>query len=145
MALLSLKRNRIVDYEPSSLGLRACRFERALMSDGLTEGGVLTCRCPDGREWSLTVGMSWDALGVLRSEMTRCGVYEADETILRCVLRHWGAQEFSRRLIERVELPSEVSCYTTWAGRRAASRVGSCRRAGCSCRTPPKSVRPMSE
>ncbi len=107
MALLSLKRNRIVDYEPSSLGLRACRFERALMSDGLTEGGVLTCRCPDGREWSLTVGMSWDALGVLRSEMTRCGVYEADETILRCVLRHWGAQEFSRRLIERVELPSE--------------------------------------
>ena len=106
MALLSLKRNRSLDSAPS-LGLRACRFERALMSDGLTEGGLLTCRCPDGREWSLTVAMTWDALGVLRDAMTRCDVYEPDETILRCVLRHWGVQEFSSRLMEGVELPSE--------------------------------------
>ncbi len=106
MALLSLKRYRSVEPQPL-LNLRVCQFERTLMSGGLIEGGLLTCRCPEGREWSLMVGMSWDVLGVLRSETARFGVYEPDETILRCVLRHWGSEEFSRRLAEGVELPAE--------------------------------------
>ena len=86
MALLSLKRYRSVEPE-CSLNLRVCRFERAVISGGLIGGGVLTCRCLDGRAWSLKVGMSWDALGVLRGEMARGGVYEPDETLLRCSLR----------------------------------------------------------
>jgi hypothetical protein len=106
MALLSLKRYRSVDPE-RTLNLRACGFKRTLMRGGLVEGGVLTCRCPDGREWSLTVGMSWDVLGVLRGELERCGVHEADETILREVLRFWGIEEFSQRLIAGADLPSE--------------------------------------
>jgi len=106
MALLSLRRHPSAEAE-RPLALRACRFERALISGGLLEGGVLICRCPDGREWSLTVAMTWDALGVLRGELARAGVYEADDTILRCVLRYWGIEEFTRRLIDGVGLPSE--------------------------------------
>jgi hypothetical protein len=106
MALLSLKRYRSEDPK-RTLNLRACGFERTLMRGGLVEGGVLTCRCPDGREWSLTVGMSRDVLGVLRGELERCGVHEADETILRDVPRYWGIEEFSQRLITGADLPSE--------------------------------------
>jgi hypothetical protein len=106
MALLSLKKRSSV--EPvRRIDLRACTFERSLLSGGLVEGGVLTCRCPDGREWSLTVGMTWDVLGVLRGELARAGTYEADETILRDVLRCWGIEEFTRRLCEGIDLPSE--------------------------------------
>lgn len=106
MALLMLKRPRSGEPE-RKIDLRACAFERAVMPDPLTEGGVLTCRCPNGREWSLRVAMTWDVLGVLRGELARGGIYEADDIILRCVLRHWGVEEFARRLRDGVELPSE--------------------------------------
>jgi hypothetical protein len=105
MALLILKRPR--NQEPRSINLKACAFERVVMPEPLVAGGLLTCRCPDGREWSLRVGMTWDVLGVLRGELARGGVYEGDDAILRCVLRHWGVEEFTRRLQEGVELASE--------------------------------------
>ena len=106
MALLSLRKHSSV--EPiRRVDLRAYSFERTLLSGGLVEGGVLTCRCPDGREWSLTVGMTWDVLGVLRDELARSGTYEADETILRDVLRCWAIEEFTRRLYDGVDLPAE--------------------------------------
>jgi hypothetical protein len=106
MALLSLKRFQAeAAVQPPKL--QACQFERAVIRGGLLEGGVLTCRCEDGRQWSLQVAMTWDALASLRAELARHGLAESDDAIVRGVLRYWSVEEFSRRLTEGAALPSE--------------------------------------
>jgi hypothetical protein len=106
VALLSLRRFQ-VEEPRESLNLRACQFERTVLNGGLREGGVLTCLCQDGREWSLRVAMTWDALASLRAELVRHGVLACDDVIIRSVLRNWGVKEFSRRLSNGGVLPSQ--------------------------------------
>jgi hypothetical protein len=106
MAIFSRKRFQREESR-DALNLRACHFERTVLSGGLRVGGVLTCRCPDGREWVPHVAMTWDVLAALRAELTRNGVVACDEVIVRRVMRYWGAEEFGRRLTEGTVLPSE--------------------------------------
>ena len=108
MAIMSL--SRFHNGEPGAaapIQLRACRFERTLLRVGVAEGGVLTCVQPDGRERELRVSMTWDVLAELRAELTRHGACESDDVIIRYVLRHWGVEEFKRRLAAGVCLPEE--------------------------------------
>jgi len=51
--------------------------------------------------------MTWDVLAQLRGELVRAGAPQPDDTIIRCVLRHWGSQELTRRLRGGVLLPAE--------------------------------------
>jgi hypothetical protein len=109
MAILSLSPNRGRRDAASALtlaALRACRFERAVLRGGLLEGGVLTCKRSDGRERSVVVAMTWDALATLRSELAKRGVYEPDDVIVRAVLRCWGEEQLRQRLRSGVFLPA---------------------------------------
>jgi hypothetical protein len=90
----------------ATVNIRACRFDRTLIRGGLAEGGILTC-FESGRERQLHVSMTWDVLAELRAELSRHGVHECDDTIVRHVLREWGIEEFKRRLSEGVCLPEE--------------------------------------
>jgi hypothetical protein len=108
MAIMSMSRFR--SGEPAAaapINLRVCRFERTLLRGGVAEGGVLTCVQPDGRERELHVSMTWDVLAELRAELRRHDVSESDDVIIRYVLRHWGIEEFKRRLAAGACLPDE--------------------------------------
>ena len=107
MAIMSLSRFRGAEpVQPAMVSIRVCRFERTLIRGGLAEGGVLTC-IESGRERLLHASMTWDALAQLRAELTRHGVVESDDVIVRCVLQHWGIEEFKRRLSAGACLPHE--------------------------------------
>ena len=107
MAIMSLSRFRGAEpVQAAMVSIRVCRFERTLIRGSLAEGGVLTC-IENGRERLLHVAMTWDALAQLRVELTRNGFVESDDVIVRCVLQHWGVEEFKQRLSAGACLPQE--------------------------------------
>jgi hypothetical protein len=107
MSIISLSRFRSVEpLSAPEVNIRACRFERTLIRGGLAEGGSLTC-IEAGRERTLQVALTWDALAQLRAEMTRSGQFVPDDIIVCRVLRYWGIEEFKRRLATGVCLPQE--------------------------------------
>ena len=118
MAILSLSLHRTPRAVPPPVAfdLRACCFERAVLRAALMEGGVLTCVQADGRKRQLNVARTWDVLAQLRAELARAGAPQPDDTIIRCVLRHWGAQELMRRLRSGVLLPAEGLVLDTLGG-----------------------------
>lgn len=83
---------------PAALDLRACSFERRLLPAPCREGGILTCVHADGRRREVEVALTWDVLAQLRAELANAGYPRPDDVIIRCVLRHWGAQELARRI-----------------------------------------------
>jgi hypothetical protein len=105
MAILSLNRFLGSAAAASPVVLRACRFERSVLTGGLTEGGWLTCLEGHGREVVLRVAMRWEALAQLRAELLRRGVRLSDDQIIRGVLRYWGLEEYKRRLSGGAPLP----------------------------------------
>jgi hypothetical protein len=107
MSIISLSRFRSLEpLRAPEVNVRACRFERTLIRGSLAEGGVLTC-IVSGRERTLQVALSWDALAQLRAELTHQGAFVPDDIIVSRILRHWGVEEFKRRLAAGACLPQE--------------------------------------
>jgi hypothetical protein len=108
--LLSRRREEALALRPPVTGerLRALKFERTGRPGGyaLGEWGVVTLSQGD-LDLRLRAGMTWEALAVLRGELSRLGMPAPDEVIVCRVLRCWVSEQASGYLSRGAHLPVE--------------------------------------
>jgi hypothetical protein len=108
--LLSRRREEALAVRPPLAGerLRALKFERTGPLGGypLVEWGVVTLS-QGALELRLRAGMTWEALAVLRGELSRLGVAAPDEVIMCRVLRCWVSEQAQGYLSRGAHLPVE--------------------------------------